>query len=77
VTLQTALPQDEEECRLFGAYEASSAKEHAAACKLLNPHHDLSDPAYMKLLAELQAIRMECNGGMLAIVAHHKSLERW
>jgi hypothetical protein len=77
VTLQTALPRDEEECRLFGAYDASSAKEHAAASKLLNPHHDSSDPAYIKLLAELQAIRMECNEDMLAIVAHHKSLERW
>ena len=67
-----ALPRDEEECRLYGAYEASSAKEHAAASKLLNPHHDLSDPVYMKLLGDLRAIRMECNEDMLAIMAHWK-----
>jgi hypothetical protein len=69
-----ALPRDEEECRLFGAYEASSAKEHAAACKLLSPHHGLSDPAYMKLLGDLWAIRMECDADMLAIVTHHKKM---
>ena len=70
--LRTKHPQDDEECRLFGAYEASSAKEHTAASKLLNPHHTLSDPAYMKLLGDLRAIRMECNEDMLAIVAHYK-----
>jgi len=68
-----ALPRDEEEWRLFGAYEASSAKEHAAASKLLNPHHSLSDLAYMKLLGDLRAIRMECNADMLAIIAHYKN----
>jgi hypothetical protein len=72
VTPNTTLPRDEEECRLFGAYEASTAKEHAAASKLLNPHHDLSDPAYMKLLGDLRAIRMECNEDMLAIIAYCK-----
>jgi hypothetical protein len=72
VTQPTKHAQDGEECRLFGAYEASSAKEHAAASKLLNPHHGLSDPAYMKLLGDLRAIRMECNGDMLAIIAHYK-----
>ena len=72
MTLHTTLLRDDEECRLFGAYEASSAKEHAAASKLLNPHHGLSDPAYMKLLGDLRAIRMECNEDMLAIVAHYK-----
>jgi hypothetical protein len=51
---------------------ASSAQEHAAASKLLSPHHRLSDPAYMKLLGDLRAIRAECNKDMLAIVAHHK-----
>jgi hypothetical protein len=75
VTLHTILPQDKEEYRLFGAYEVSSAKEHASASKLLNPHHGLSDPAYMTLLGELRAIRMECNKDMLAIIAHHKSLD--
>ena len=66
-----ALPRDEEERRLFGAYEASTAKEHAAS-KLLNPHHGLSDQAYLKLLGDLRAIRMECNEDMLAIIAHWK-----
>jgi len=66
------LPRDEEECRLFGAYDASSAEEHAAASKLLNPHHDLSDPAYMKLLGDLRIVRMKCNEDMLAIIAHCK-----
>ena len=75
MTQPTKHAQDGEECRLFEAYEASSAKEHAAASKLLNPHHGLSDPAYMKLLGDLRAIRMECNGDMLAIIAHHKSLD--
>jgi hypothetical protein len=69
------LPRDEEECRLYGAYEASSAKEHAAASRLLNPHHAFSDPVYMKLLGDLRAIRMECNEDMLAIIAHCKQNE--
>jgi hypothetical protein len=64
--------QDGEEYRLFGVYEASSAREHAAASKLLNSHHGLSRPAYMKLLRDLRVIRMECNENMLAIVVHHK-----
>jgi hypothetical protein len=72
MTQLTKLSRDDEECRLFGAYEVSSAKEHAAASKLLNPHHGLSDPAYMKLLGDLRAIRMECNGDMLAIIAYMK-----
>ncbi len=72
MTQLTKLSQHDEECRLFGAYEVSSAKEQAAASKLLNPHHGLSDPAYMKLLGDLRAIRMECNEDMLAIIAHMK-----
>jgi hypothetical protein len=68
----TTLPRDDEECRLFGVYEVSSVKEHAVASKLLNPHHGLSDPAYIKLLVDLRAIRMECNEAMLAIIAHCK-----
>jgi hypothetical protein len=75
VALHTTLPRDDKECRLFGAYEVSSAKEHAAAIKLLIPHHGLSDQAYLKLLGELQAIRAECNEAMLAIIAHHKSID--
>lgn len=74
VTLHTTLPRDDEECRRFGVYEASSAKEHTAASKLLNPHHGLPLPAYIKLLGDLRAIRAECNEDMLAILAHHKKM---
>jgi len=75
VILHTKHPRDEEECRLFGAYEVSSAKEHTAASKLLNPHQSLSHPAYMKLLGDLRDIRTECNEGMLAIAAHHREMQ--
>jgi hypothetical protein len=71
MTQPTKDSRDGEECRLFGLYETASAKEHIAASKLLNPLHDFSDPAYMKLLGDLRAIRMECNHNMLAIAAHH------
>ena len=73
--LDTKRPRDEEECRLFGAYEVSSAKEHTAASKLLNPPHSVSHPAYMKLLGDLRAIRTECNEDMLAIAAHHRDIK--
>jgi hypothetical protein len=63
--------RDEEACRLFGKYEASSAKEHIAASKLLIWQGVLSHPAYKKLLHDLRAIRTECNAEMLAIAAHH------
>ena len=63
---------DDEESGLFEAYDASSAKEHAAASRLLNPHHGLSDPAYMKLLGDLRIVRMESKGDMLAIIAYCK-----
>jgi hypothetical protein len=66
--------RDGEESRLFGVYEASSAKEHIAASKLLNWHHAFSHPTYLKLLHDLRAIRTECNEDMLAIVAHHKKM---
>ena len=73
--LRTKRPRDEEECRLFGAYEAFSAKEHAAAGKLLNPHHGLSHAAYIELLGDLRAIRTKCNEGMLAIATHHREMQ--
>jgi hypothetical protein len=69
--LHTQHSRDDEECRLFGVYEASSAKEHSAASKLLNWPHSFSHPGYMKLLNDLRAIRTECNEDMLAIAAHH------
>jgi hypothetical protein len=70
------IPRDNEECRLFGVYEASSAKEHSAASKLLNPNHSFSRPAYIKLLGDLRAIRTECDEDMLAIAAHRREKER-
>jgi hypothetical protein len=72
--MDTTHPLDDEESRLFGLYEASSAKEHAATSKLLNPHHRLSDAAYIKQLADLQVIRTECNEGMLAITTNHEKM---
>jgi hypothetical protein len=51
VTQPTKHPRDEEEYRLFGVYEASSAKEHTAASKLLNPHRELSREAYLNFSA--------------------------
>ena len=74
MTGHTTIPRDDEECRLFGVYETASAKEHAAASKLLSLCHSLSDPAYIRLLVDLRAIRAECNGDMLAIAAHHKKM---
>jgi hypothetical protein len=74
MTQPTKESRDEEECRLFEVYEGASAKEHIAASKLLNWHHSLSHPAYLKLLGELRAIRTECNDNMLAITAHHEKV---
>jgi hypothetical protein len=76
VTPHTLLPKDKEDERLSALYEASSAKEHAAASRLLIPHHRLSVAAYMKLLFELRAMRAECNADMLAIGAHHEKMQK-
>ena len=64
------LPLDDEGRRLFGLYEASSAKEVTAAYQLLYPSHRLPHPEYMKLVGDLRAIRTECNDKRLAIEAH-------
>jgi hypothetical protein len=74
VTLPTRVRQDNEECRLFALYEASSDKEIVATCRLLYPSHRLLQPEYTKLVAVLRAIRAECNRDMLAISAHHKKM---
>jgi hypothetical protein len=76
MTPHTQPPRDDEECRLFGVYEASSSKEHAAASRLLDWHRSLyHHPTYMKLLDDLRAIRIECNEAMLAIVEHHEKVQ--
>jgi len=64
------LPLDDEGSRLFGLYEASSAKEVAATYQLLYPSHRLLHPEYMKLLDDLRTKRTECNDKRLAIEAH-------
>jgi hypothetical protein len=78
MTLYTKRSRDqEEECRLFGVYDASSAKEHTTASKLLYWHHALSHPTYKQLLHDLRAIRAECNEDMLAIAEHHKKMQEF
>jgi hypothetical protein len=74
VTLPTRVPQDNEECRLFALYEASSDKEIVGTCRLLYASHRLLQPEYTKLVAALRAIRAECNQDMLAISAHLKKM---
>jgi len=74
VTLHTLLPRDKEDERLFALYEASSAKEHTAASRLLSPHHRLSNAEYIELLANLRAVRTKCNKDMLAIEEHHEKI---
>jgi len=54
VILETRLPRDDEEARLFAIYEASRAKEHAAASQLLYPSRRLPHETYMKLIVDLR-----------------------
>jgi hypothetical protein len=74
VTRDTTLPRDDEEYRLIAVYEASRAKEYAAAVQLLYPPPNLPHGAYMKLVGELQTIRKDCNDQMLAVRAHHYNM---
>jgi hypothetical protein len=78
VTLDTRCSQDDEEHRLVALYEASRAKEHAAACRLLYPHlphHNLPHQAYLKLVGDLGVMRIDCNEKMLAVRAHHSKMQ--
>lgn len=68
------LPLDDEGCRLFGLYEASSAKEVTATYQLLYPSHRLPYPEYMERLGTLRATRTECNDKRLAIEAHRTKM---
>jgi len=45
-------------------YEASCAKEHAAAVQLLDPSPNLPHAEYMKLVGDLQTRRKDCNEQM-------------
>jgi hypothetical protein len=76
VTRDTRLPRDDEEYRLIAVYEASLAKEHAAAVQLLYPSPNLTHRAYMKLVGDLQTIRKDCNEQMLAVRARHNKNAR-
>jgi hypothetical protein len=74
MTLDTRRPRDDEEYRLLAVYEASCAKEHATAAQLLYPRPNLPRAAYVKLVGDLQTLRKECNGQMLAIRARHNKM---
>jgi hypothetical protein len=69
------LPIDDEETRLFGLYERSSAKEIAATCQLLYPGRNLPYNTYMNILADLRVIRTECNKNMLAVGKHRREMQ--
>ena len=71
----TTLPLDAEGCRLFGLYEASSAREATATYQLLYPSHRLLHPEYVRLLGDLRATRAECNHKRLAIEAHRVKMQ--
>lgn len=78
MTLDTRCSQDDEEHRLVALYEASRAKEHAAAGRLLYPHiphHNLPHQAYLKLVGDLGVIRKDCNEKLLAVRAHHNKMQ--
>jgi hypothetical protein len=68
------LPRDDEEHHLILVYEATRAREHAAAVKLLYPSSNLPHGAYMKLVGDLQIIRKDCNEQMLALRARHNKI---
>lgn len=73
--LHAILSRDDEGTRLWTVYEASRAKEHAAASLLLYPGRSLPDGTYNKLIGDLRAIRADCNENMLAVRAHHRKIE--
>jgi hypothetical protein len=74
MTRDTKLLRDDEEYRLIAVYEASRAKEHAAAAQLLYPSPNLPHEAYMKLVGDLKTIRRNSNEQMLALRAHHNEM---
>ena len=74
MTRDTKLPRDDEEYRLIAIYEASRAKEHAAAVQLLHVPPNLPHGEYMKLVDDLQNVRKDCNEQMLAVRARHDKI---
>jgi hypothetical protein len=74
VTRDTKLPRDDEEYRLIAIYEASRAKEHAAAVQLLHVPPNLPHGEYMRLVGDLQTVRKDCNEQMLAVRARHDKM---
>jgi hypothetical protein len=65
------LSRNDEECRLLAVYEAARAGEIAASSRLLYPDRKLAHPEYMQRLADLRAMRTECDQKMLAVKAYH------
>jgi hypothetical protein len=74
MTRDTKLPRDDEEYRLIAMYEASRAKEHAAAVQLLYVRPNLPHGEYMKLVGDLRNVRKDCNEQMLAVRACHDKM---
>jgi hypothetical protein len=65
------LSRNHEEYRLLALYEESRAIEILASSRLLYPDRKLEHAEYMQLVANLQAMRMECDQKMLALKAYH------
>jgi len=74
VAQHTKLPPDDEEWRLIAISEACRVQERLAADQLLQPHHNLPYPAYIRLLDKYQAIRLESKQKKLALSAHRKKV---
>jgi hypothetical protein len=62
------------ERQLLAISEACVALEHAAAAQLLDPHHSLRYPAYMRMVDAYEALRAESKGKRLAVIAHRKKM---
>jgi hypothetical protein len=69
----TQLARDMER-QLLAISEACIAQEHAAAAQLLDPHHSLKYPAYMRMVDAYQALRTESKGKRLAVTAHREKM---
>jgi hypothetical protein len=73
VAQDTQLQRDKER-RLLAISEACRVKEHAAADQFLHPRQGLPYPAYIRLVATFQSIRIVCKEKWLAVRAHRKKV---
>jgi hypothetical protein len=62
------------ERQLLAISEACIAQEHAAAAQLLDPHHSLRYPAYIRMVDAYRALRTESKGKRLAVITHRKKM---